>query len=71
MDFQNIRQALGLLHQSNDTVLYAQFTDWLQAIYEESKEKVLRAAPEEREQAVGAARAYKRLLEDISLPMKN
>ena len=69
MDFEDIRHALALLHQSHDSLIYAQFTDWLQAMYEVAKEQVLSASPQEREQAVGKAKAYQQMLRDLSQPI--
>ena len=52
MNFEQIRQLLIRLRDNHDSIIYAQFTDWIQALYEDAKERVLRAPMEEREQLV-------------------
>ena len=60
---EEVRAALAHVREHTGSLPYAQFQDWIQVMYDESKDKVIRCMPEEREKCVGMALAYKMMLE--------
>lgn len=66
MNFEELHQQLALIQQSRDSLLYAQFQDWLASNYEDAKERLVRCAPEDRENMAGQALALCHLLNDLN-----
>lgn len=69
-DYETLREHLAHIHLSSDDLLYAQFQDWITALYEDCKDRVIRCSREEREELVGMAIAYRRMIEDLQNPVQ-
>ena len=65
MTFEDSRHALAVLQESSDSLVYAQFIDWMQILFEHTKDKVLASSPDDREMLIGKSLAYRDIISDL------
>lgn len=67
-DHEDVIHHLRQVYENRDALVYEHVLNWVDSLYELTKDQIVVASAEERELLVGQAKAYKAIIRDLKYP---